>query len=122
MEKWIVTLDSEPCAIGPFKSYEDARTYIDSDPEADNMRTMQLFTPARGWRKDNPMNMTEDTYYWRVSGKGGRKLDEGGPYATRDEAIIAARDNVREWHPTARQISTSRAYGMDIHWHEMRVV
>lgn len=51
-EKWVVVHDAEPCCIGPFSSYEDAAAYKRSDWQEADMRTMQLYPPARGWRKE----------------------------------------------------------------------
>jgi hypothetical protein len=58
-EKWIVVFDSEPCAIGPFNCYEDAKKYQDSSghPTYD-MRTMQLYSLARGWRSEPRYEVT----------------------------------------------------------------
>ena len=44
---WVVVLDSEPCVIGPFDTFEQANRYKQSNPERDNMRTMQIVRPAR---------------------------------------------------------------------------
>lgn len=50
-EKWVVVLDVEPCAIGPFNSYEDAASYKHTDWQDADMRTMELRAPMRNWRK-----------------------------------------------------------------------
>ncbi len=51
-ERWVIVLDSEPIAIGPFDSFTDADLYKRTDHERANMRTMQIVRPCRDWKRD----------------------------------------------------------------------
>lgn len=47
--KWVVVLDTEAWAIGPFGKLSEATAYRDTDMERDSMRVMEIVRPARGW-------------------------------------------------------------------------
>ena len=49
--KYVVLLDPEDYAVGPFATLEEATAYRDTDLEKDNMRVLEVVPPAVGWKK-----------------------------------------------------------------------
>lgn len=49
--QWIVVIDSEPCAVGPFITRQEAEAYRDSDPERASVRVLEFWPPAQNWKR-----------------------------------------------------------------------
>jgi hypothetical protein len=49
--RYVVSLDPEDYAVGPFASLEEATAYRDTDMERDNMRVLEVVPAAVGWKK-----------------------------------------------------------------------
>jgi hypothetical protein len=49
--KYVVTLETENIAIGPFKSLQEAQAYRDTDLERDKMKVLEIVDPLPNWKK-----------------------------------------------------------------------
>jgi hypothetical protein len=49
--KYIVTVDNDDVAIGPFKSLEEATAYRDTDMDREHMRVCEVLEPVAGWKR-----------------------------------------------------------------------